>query len=349
MVDPTTFRKYNIHSIMTPLVRRRKKIDALTEDDLLICTPLVLGFSFGSKDWGAFAISELKPVAWNVTAFDKLVLNPQHSKIILSLVKAHSSGSTHFDDIVENKGKGLIGLLSGPPGVGKTLTAEAVAEATHRPLYMLSAGELGTNPGDLDRKLNLVLELGDRWNSVLLVDEADAFLHARRTGELVRNSLVSIFLRQLEYYQGIMILTTNRVHAIDSAFHSKFEGIVPIMHHLMQFQGRIHFSIDYPELDKISRCKIWSIFIRQTQASTNQSRLLTNGESSKSSDIESETQASTNRSFLLTNGESSKASDTESGSDTHGLFNISDAQLSELAQHPLNGRQVSSLTCSVHG
>jgi SpoVK/Ycf46/Vps4 family AAA+-type ATPase len=264
MVDPITFLKYNTFTILAPRVRQPKKVDSLTEDDLLICTPMVLGFSFGSKRWGAFSLSDLMEVEWNVTAFDKLVLNPEHSKIILALVTAHSSGATYFDDIVQNKGKGLVGLLSGPPGVGKTLTAEAVAEATHRPLYMLSAGELGTDPEELDENLNLVLELSNRWNSVLLLDEADAFLHERHSRELQRNSLVSIFLRQLEYYQGIMILTTNRVHAIDSAFHSTYcdsSNRLVKFGLIIRFPGRIHFSIDYPELDKASRRKIWNTFI----------------------------------------------------------------------------------------
>ena len=49
-----------------------------------------------------------------------------------------------------------------------------------------------------------------RWEAVLLLDEADVFLEARSTHDLERNKLVSIFLRVLEYYEGILFLTTNR-------------------------------------------------------------------------------------------------------------------------------------------
>lgn len=125
-----------------------------------------------------------------------------------------------FDDIVIGKGKGLIGLLCGNPGCGKTLTAEAVAEVTHRPLYVVSAGELGTRPQEVDKNLAQILELAHTWRTVLLLDEAEVFLHQRSTTDLARNALVSIFLRQLEYYQGILILTTNMIKQCDPAFES---------------------------------------------------------------------------------------------------------------------------------
>lgn len=115
------------------------------------------------------------------------------------------------DNIVSGKGRGLIGLLAGRPGCGKTLTAEAVAEVTHRPLYTISDGELGTFSTDVDQKLSQILELAQTENAVLLLDEAEVFLHQRDSTDIHRNALVSIFLRQLEYYQGILTLTTNMV------------------------------------------------------------------------------------------------------------------------------------------
>lgn len=72
------------------------------------------------------------------------------------------------------------------------------------------------------------------------------FLEERSLHELERNKLVSIFLRVLEYYEGIMFLTTNRVQTFDAAF-----------------QSRIHISIEYPELDAKSRRKVWKSFLDQ--------------------------------------------------------------------------------------
>ena len=158
---------------------------------------------------------------WKDEAFRSLVMREKQKTLIRSLVKQHSSKETGYDDVVQGKGKGLIGLLSGRPGCGKTLTAEAVAEVTTRPLYMMSAGELGTEPDKVDKQLTLVLELSHRWDAVLLLDESDVFLQERDSKDVARNALVSIFLRQLEYFQGILILTTNRIEECDPAFESK--------------------------------------------------------------------------------------------------------------------------------
>lgn len=149
-----------------------------------------------------------RPVEWGHDAFNSLVLEPRKKNLVYSLVAQHTLGTKTFDDIVIGKGKGLIGLLSGRPGCGKTLTAEAISEETQRPLYMVSAGELGTQPKEVDERLTLVLELARKWNAILLLDEADVFLHKRNDIDVNRNALVSIFLRQLEYFKGILILTT---------------------------------------------------------------------------------------------------------------------------------------------
>ena len=63
-------------------------------------------------------------------------------------------------------------MLHGSPGVGKTLTAEAIAELLHRPLYSVSVGELGTNTQELEDKLREILEVASTWKAVVLLDEA---------------------------------------------------------------------------------------------------------------------------------------------------------------------------------
>jgi AAA+ superfamily predicted ATPase len=179
-------------------------------------------------------------VVWNLDAFSKLVMDTRKRNLIHSLVKSHRNGAETFDDVVSGKGKGLVGLLSGNPGVGKTLTAEVIAEVTKRPLYMLSAGELGTQVADVEKKLDMVLEVTRQWGCVLLIDEADVFLQERDGLDLERNAMVSVFLRRLEYFQGVLIMTTNRKRTIDAAFDS-----------------RIHFKLHYADLSTESRASIW--------------------------------------------------------------------------------------------
>lgn len=89
-------------------------------------------------------------------------------------------------------------LLGGGPGVSKTLTAEFVAKLTHKPLYMISAGELGTELEKVAERLQMVLDITRRWSCVFLIDEADVYLQERSNLDLLRNALVSIFLHRLQ-------------------------------------------------------------------------------------------------------------------------------------------------------
>ncbi|KAH0430169.1 ATPase [Colletotrichum camelliae] len=216
----------------------------LTANQRELASPMVRGFDLTSKKWGLFFIESVTEVEWNEGAFDQLVLPHDYKTIVRAFVEAQMSSASGFDDIIRGKGQGIIMLLSGEPGVGKTLTAESMAEAMKKPLYAMSAGELGITADDVEDSLRRVLEMCAKWQAVLLLDECDIFLEKRRASDLQRNQIVSVFLRLLEYYKGVMLLTTNRVEAFDPAFES-----------------RIHLTINYPALDFDPRLHVWKVFI----------------------------------------------------------------------------------------
>lgn len=214
-------------------------------------------------------MDRIREIVWSDEPYQSLVLDPDQKKLILSLVKQQSERAKALDDFVQGKGKGLVGLLSGRPGCGKTLTAEAVAEVLKQPLYTVSAGELGTSPEVVDDRLSRILELAQTWNAVLLLDEAEVFLQLRSGDNVKRNALVSIFLRQLEYYQGILILTTNLITHIDPAFESELINLLPPFYASDNSLGRLHFCVHYPDLTFESRKKIWETFFRKAMCDAN--------------------------------------------------------------------------------
>ena len=81
--------------------------------------------------------------------------------------------------------------MLGPPGVGKTLTAECIADLYERPLYSVTSGDLGIFPERIEAKLHEIFDCAVKWNAVLLLDEADVFLSERNLEDLSRNALVS--------------------------------------------------------------------------------------------------------------------------------------------------------------
>ncbi|KAM0561595.1 hypothetical protein ACHAPJ_002763 [Fusarium lateritium] len=216
----------------------------LTEDELIMTYPLVRGYALKNKRWMEFFIDEVTEVKFNDKAFDSLVLPQDQKELILAFAQSQVKFKNVFDDIISGKGKGIIMLLSGGPGIGKTLTAESVAEEMKVPLYIMSAGDLGSDAYDIEENLSRILEMVANWNAVLLLDECDVFLEARSAHDIERNRIVSIFLRMLEYYEGILFLTTNRVKDMDQAF-----------------QSRIHMSLEYPPLDSTAREAVWKGFL----------------------------------------------------------------------------------------
>lgn len=113
----------------------------LSDEEAMLTNSTVRGYSFGVKKFMEFFVEELKEIEWNTKCFDDLVLDPAIKKTVQALVSTHSRKGESFDDIVKGKGMGLVCVLHGPPGVGKTLTAECVAEFVKRPLYMVSSGD----------------------------------------------------------------------------------------------------------------------------------------------------------------------------------------------------------------
>jgi hypothetical protein len=217
----------------------------LTDEQRLLAQPTVRCFNIEKKIWQNLAITKLHEIPWAERAFDSLVLAQDEKDLLLALVdRDQFTESSTFEDFIGSKGTGMIMLLHGPPGVGKTLTAESVAEHLRRPLYKLGAGDLGTAANIVERNLTKALALCGHFGAVLLIDEADVFMEARSTNNLQRNELVSVFLRLLEYYSGIMILTTNRMRSIDPAFES-----------------RVDITLSYNSLTEADRRQVWKNFL----------------------------------------------------------------------------------------
>lgn len=168
-------------------------------------------------------------------------------------------------------GGGLVILLAGDPGVGKTLTAESVAEKIQAPLYKMELGSLtgdgytsdsssrsrsrdrgGRSQGTEEDELVTAFDLASKWKAVLLIDECDLYLEKRSDNTSAkRNRVVTRFLQELEYYPSLLFLTTNREKVLDPAIYS-----------------RIHLTINYPALDGPSRRAIWKTFLdRETVGS----------------------------------------------------------------------------------
>ncbi|HEY6773034.1 MAG TPA: AAA family ATPase, partial [Oxalicibacterium sp.] len=150
----------------------------------------------------------------NITAYeykpelrDKLIL-PDHHRDLIDILTADMSSL--MEDIVEGKSGGTTILCKGAPGLGKTLTAEVYSEVVGKPLYRVHSGQLGITAASVEQNLSSILRRAARWDAILLLDEADVYIRCR-DNDLQHNAIVAEFLRTLEYFKGLLFMTTNRI------------------------------------------------------------------------------------------------------------------------------------------
>jgi len=147
-------------------------------------------------------------------------------------------------------GRGLTFNFAGPPGTGKTICAEAVANAVGMKLLVVDYAEAESMwVGQTPKNIAGLFRAASEQNAVLFFDEADAIATRRSTGGTLpydreMNLTVNVLLRELEAFNGIVIFATNLAANFDPAFERRIR-----MHVLFEMPG--------PE----DRARIWQLQI----------------------------------------------------------------------------------------
>jgi hypothetical protein len=178
--------------------------------------PYILTYDITSFRYAIVHVNNIVPYVYNSEIIDKLVISPQRKKILSSLI----GSKNNFEDLISGKSGGIVILSTGESGLGKTLTAEVYSEVMKKPLYCVQSSQLGISVADIETNLNKILYRAEKWDAVLLIDEADSYIY-KRGNDILQNCIVGTFLRLMEYYNGILFLTSNRPDTIDDAIISR--------------------------------------------------------------------------------------------------------------------------------
>ena len=122
-------------------------------------------------------------------------------------------------------------LISGPPGTGKTMSANAIAGELGLPLFQVNiANIVDKYIGETEKNLEKAFSYAEKANMVLFFDEADSLFgtrsEVRDSKDRYANTEISYLLQRIESYDGIVIMATNIKGNIDSAFMRRIRYIV---------------------------------------------------------------------------------------------------------------------------
>ena len=144
-------------------------------------------------------------------------------------------------------GKGLNVLFTGPPGTGKTMAAEVIANQLGLDLYKIDLSQVVSKYiGETEKNLDRIFTAAQSANAILFFDEADALFGKRSevkdAHDRYANIEVGYLLQKMEEYEGLAILATNLRSHMDEAF-----------------VRRIHFIVELPFPDEHYRRRIWEV------------------------------------------------------------------------------------------
>ncbi|KAG2155138.1 uncharacterized protein EDB93DRAFT_1131428 [Suillus bovinus] len=230
-----------------PLLQDRSKardnddIPPVPEDDIALLPRFMPGFDMERKSWGFFDVDEIEPIRFNENAWKHIVLDESSKDIIEGVV-----GTFDFSKEVmaDEEQSGLVILLHGPSGTGKTATVEAIAEHFKRPLHTLSVCSLPLDTNLLVDTLTSRLDVVRSWNAIVLIETGDILMQTQRHEPIMEeHDRISMILEFFERHRCIVFVTARTTCA---AYMSHFA-----------------IAIQYPELDNDSRQTMWSNMLSQ--------------------------------------------------------------------------------------
>ncbi|KAF2963821.1 hypothetical protein GQX73_g9767 [Xylaria multiplex] len=234
------------HEGLPTLKWKEGAVQGLSDDELLLCDHVIPGFSFDDNMWCSFKLDHIQEVEYDADAFKSLIL-PEEKKVLLhGLVGTYDNRRPRCSEPTRGEEKGMIVLLYGRHGVGKTLAAESIADYIKRPLYRVNPGELGARAYRIKRVLSSIVSLATRWNAIILIENVDAYLEPRSRNPLRHSNFITAFLKRLKSHNGVVFLTTAHVEAIS-----------------LEFLHDIPIPVGFPALSLQTRRELWKRILGQ--------------------------------------------------------------------------------------
>ena len=162
--------------------------------------------------------------------------------------------------------KGLTNsiLLYGPPGTGKTMISESIASVLGKNLMRVTNAEIQSNvPGKTEKNITKIFQEATTQEAVIMLDECDSMLYNRDAVGMIMSAEINHFLQEIERHDGVVILTTNRLHKLDAALQRRIIAKVEIPMPTLEARKEIWVKLvpakvpkEKMDIDKLSEPKL---------------------------------------------------------------------------------------------
>ena len=178
---------------------------------------------------------------------DDLILDPATAEALalVDLWLQHAPTLLNDWGLARRLKPGFRCLFHGPPGTGKTLSACLLGQRHQRPVYRVDLSRVVSKwVGETEKNLAALFDRAQYHHWILFFDEAEALFSRRSEGHTANdrhaNQQIAYLLQRLEDYPGLVILATNQLHGLDTAFARRFQ-----------------VCIHYPQPDAAVRLRLW--------------------------------------------------------------------------------------------
>lgn len=190
-----------------------------------------------------------KEFTFDSTKLDALVIKDEVKFEIVAVLKQHHNAQKLFEEWglaeVIQYGRGMTLMFYGKPGTGKTWGAHCIAKSLNRDLLTVDATNIQTSePGGANRNIKNAFATAKKEGKVLFLDECDSLITVRNEVGMILSSEINTLLTEIEKFEGVCILSTNRIGNMDEAL-----------------ERRIALIVEFPEPDYHARLAIWGKMI----------------------------------------------------------------------------------------
>ncbi|PKK42561.1 hypothetical protein CI102_13599 [Trichoderma harzianum] len=213
-----------------------------SEPDVYLFPRTAIGYHLQRKEWNHLKVDQIQEMPWDEKTFGNIAADVEIKELVQALIPTKLSAADIGTDWMYKKGDTLITVLHGGPGTGKPFTTDSIAELAQKQLLQVKCSQ----PDITAEYLKSMFHVGGHWRPLLMFEDAEALLKQRSLDGVPCNTLASDFLREVELFDGLIILTSKSAGDLDELLKS-----------------RSRLTVHYETLTQPRRAQVWRNFLRQ--------------------------------------------------------------------------------------